>query len=122
MEKQKSVEDYLESILMITKENGSCRSIDVARKLGFTKASVSIAVKKLSEEGYVIKEDKGNLVLTDAGLEYASRVYERHEVLKSFLVNMGVSEKVAEEDACEMEHIISEITFQKIKEWNLKSA
>lgn len=122
MEKQKSVEDYLESILMITKENGSCRSIDVARKLGFTKASVSIAVKKLSEEGYVIKEDKGNLVLTDAGLEYASRVYERHEVLKSFLVNIGVSEKVAEEDACEMEHIISEITFQKIKEWNLKSA
>ena len=62
------------------------------------------------------------MVLTDAGLEYASRVYERHEVLKSFLVNMGVSEKVAEEDACEMEHIISEITFQKIKEWNLKSA
>jgi Mn-dependent DtxR family transcriptional regulator len=122
MEKQKSVEDYLESILMITKENGSCRSIDVARKLGFTKASVSIAMKKLSEEGYIIKEDKGNLVLTDAGLEYASRVYERHEVLKSFLVNMGVSEKVAEEDACEMEHIISEITFQKIKEWNLKSA
>lgn len=122
MEKQKSVEDYLESILIITKENGSCRSIDVARRLGFTKASVSIAMKKLSEEGYVIKEDKGNLVLTDAGLEYASRVYERHEVLKSFLVNMGVSEKVAEEDACEMEHIISEITFQKIKEWNLKSA
>lgn len=122
MEKQKSVEDYLESILMITKENGSCRSIDVARRLGFTKASVSIAMKKLSEEGYVIKEDKGNLVLTDAGFEYASRVYERHEVLKSFLVNMGVSEKVAEEDACEMEHIISEITFQKIKEWNLKSA
>ena len=122
MEKQKSVEDYLESILMITKENGSCRSIDVARKLGFTKASVSIAMKKLSEEGYIIKEDKGNLVLTDAGLEYASRVYERHEVLKSFLVNMGVSEKVAEEDACEMEHIISEITIQKIKEWNLKSA
>ena len=122
MEKQKSVEDYLESILIITKENGSCRSIDVARRLGFTKASVSIAMKKLSEEGYIIKEDKGNLVLTDAGFEYASRVYERHEVLKSFLVNMGVSEKVAEEDACEMEHIISEITFQKIKEWNLKSA
>ncbi len=121
MEKQKSVEDYLESILVITDEKGGCRSIDVARKLGFTKASVSIAVKKLTEDGYVIKEGRGNLVLTEKGREYASRVYERHEVLKSFLMNMGVSEGVAEEDACEMEHVISEITFQKIKDWNEKS-
>lgn len=121
MEKQKSVEDYLESILVITEKKGSCRSIDVARKLGFTKASVSIAVKKLTEDGYVIKEGRGNLVLTEKGMEYASRVYERHEVLKSFLMNMGVSEGVAEEDACEMEHVISEVTFQKIKDWNEES-
>ena len=115
MVRNQSKEDYIEAILLIRKLHGSCRSVDVARHLGFSKPSVSIAVSKLIEEGYVIREDHGELVLTDKGMEEASEVLARHEFLKNFLIRIGVDEKTADQDACRMEHAFSDETFAKMK-------
>lgn len=117
MQKNQSQEDYLEAILMVRKLKGSCRSIDVARHLGYSKPSVSIAVSKLIDDGYVTKEEKGELMLTKPGLKKASEVLEKHEFLRGFLMKIGVNEDTADEDACLMEHILSEESFQKLQEF-----
>ncbi len=122
MVQNQSKEDYIEAILMVRKMRGSCRSVDVARHLGFSKPSVSIAVSKLIEEGYVIREDHGELVLTEKGMSEATEVLERHEFLCNFLVSIGVNPDTANEDACRMEHVFSDETFARLKEYVEKSS
>lgn len=113
-----SGENYLETILVLEKRLGSVRSIDVVRELNFSKPSISRAVSLLKEDGYVSVTDEGFLKLTEKGREKAESVYERHKVLTVFLSKVaGVSEEVAEEDACRMEHIISQETYSGIKKY-----
>ena len=112
MQIHQSAEDYLETILVLREHKGIVRSIDVANKMGYTKASVSIAMKKLREAGYVEMDAEGFLTLTAAGQEIADRVYTRHKLLTAFFIRLGVSEEVAAADACRIEHDISEETFQ----------
>lgn len=111
-----SAENYLEAILMIQEERGYARSIDVANRLNFSKPSVSVAMKNLRENGYITVGDEGHLNLTDTGLEIASKMLERHKMLTSWLVYLGVDKETATEDACRMEHDISEQTFEAMKE------
>jgi DtxR family Mn-dependent transcriptional regulator len=111
----KSSEDYLEAILMLHNEKGSCRSVDIVEKLGFSKPSVSIAMKKLESEGYITRTDNGQINLTDIGMDIAEKTLEKHEFLKDMLESAGVEAGKAEEEACLMEHDISEDTFQKIR-------
>ena len=111
-----SAENYLEAILMIKKEKGNVRSIDVANHLNFTKPSVSVAMKSFREEGYVTMDNDGSINLTQKGMEIAERVYERHEVIAKALMALGIDEEVAYEDSCKIEHDISQQTFDKIKE------
>ncbi len=110
-----SEEDYLEAVLVISEKNGLVHRIDVARQLDVSGAAVNKAVNLLIEHGYVLEDGK-HLILTENGRTYASRIYERHLILKDFLMKLGVSEKTAEQDACKVEHAISEETFEKIKE------
>lgn len=116
MQIHQSAEDYLETILMLTQRMGRVRSIDVVNELGFTKASVSIAMKKLRENGYVETDANGLLTLTPEGLEIAARVYERHRVLSDLLMALGVSAETARADACRIEHDLSDETWEKIKQ------
>ena len=111
-----SGEDYLEAILVIQERKGNVRSIDVAHHLNFSKPSVSRAMSLLRENGYVQMDKDGLLSLTDAGMEIASRIYERHRLLTEWLTVLGVSPDVAAEDACRIEHDISEETFARLKE------
>lgn len=120
MKTHESPEDYLEAIYVITKNTGDVRSVDIANYFGYTKASVSVAMKKLRESGKITMDRYGKITLTESGLETASKVYERHRVITAFLVKLGVSQENAENDACRMEHILSEETFEKFKEY-LKS-
>ena len=110
-----SAEDYLETILMLTERQGKVRSIDVVNELGFTKASVSIAMKKLRENGYIAVDGEGNLTLLPPGQEIAERIYSRHRLLTHFFLQLGVDDKTAAEDACKAEHILSEQTLEKIR-------
>ncbi|BBF42673.1 iron-dependent repressor [Lachnospiraceae bacterium KM106-2] len=112
---QKSREDYLEAILIISNRRGSCRSIDVAEHLGFQKSSVSVAVNKLKENGLLKKDEKGFLFLTEEGRHLAKKIYERHITITSCLIAIGVDAKIAEEDACRIEHVMSDESFQKIR-------
>lgn len=114
---KESAENYLEAILMIKKKKGHVRSIDVANELNFTKPSVSVAMKHFREEGYVTVDADGGISLTEKGLAIAERVYERHQVIASALMALGVDEEVAYEDSCKIEHDISQQTFEKIKEF-----
>lgn len=116
MQIKESAENYLEAILMIKKEKGNVRSIDVANHLNFTKPSVSVAMKSFREEGYVTMDNDGSINLTQKGMEIAERVYERHEVIAKALIALGIDEEVAYEDSCKIEHDISQQTFDKIKE------
>ena len=116
MKRKESAEDYLEAILMIKNEKGYVRSIDVAHKLNFTKPSVSVAMKKFREEGYIVMNADGEITLTDEGLKIAEGVYERHQVIAKALIALGVDEDIAYEDSCKIEHDISDMTFEKIKE------
>ena len=111
-----SAEDYLETILMLTERLGKVRSIDVVRELGYTKASVSIAMRKLRENGYIAVDGEGNLTLLPPGREIAERIYSRHRLLQHFFMQLGVDEKTAAEDACKTEHILSEQTLEKIRQ------
>jgi len=111
-----SAENYLEAILALG-EKGAVRSIDVANYLEFSKPSVSRAMSLLRENGYVIMDQDGFLSLTDAGMEIASRIYERHQFLTKWLTALGVDHQVAAEDACKIEHDLSDQTFQKLKEY-----
>ena len=116
MQIYESAEDYLEAILVIQQKKGVAHSIDIAEEKHFSKASVSIAMKKLRENGYIAMERDGTLKLLPPGLEIAERIYERHRVLTALFVELGVDEETASKDACKVEHDLSEITFQKIKE------
>ena len=116
MQIKESAENYLEAILMIKKEKGNVRSVDVANHLNFTKPSVSVAMKSFREEGYVTMDNDGSINLTQKGMEIAEKVYERHEVIAKALIALGIDEEVAYEDSCKIEHDISQQTFDKIKE------
>lgn len=111
-----SAEDYLEAILVIGQRRGAVRSIDIANELSFSKPSVSVAMKKLRESGYIEMEADGFIHLLPSGREIAERIYERHRTLTDFFVYLGVSEEAASADACKVEHDLSPETFEKIKE------
>ena len=115
MKIQKSAEDYLEAMLMLKEERGYIRTIDIAAKLGVTKPSVSYATKRLRENGYITTDPAGMIVLTDSGLEIAERIYERHELITKLFVRLGVSPEQAREDACKIEHDLSEETFAAVR-------
>ena len=111
-----SAENYLETILSLHETQGLVRSIDIANHLHFSKPSVSVAMKKLRESGYIEMDKEGFISLLPAGEEIARRIYERHKLLTQFFIHLGVSPDVAAADACKIEHDLSEETFQKIKE------
>lgn len=115
MKIQESAENYLESILILHQRNGSVRSIDVANELGFSKPSVSVAMKNLRENGYITVDDSGMISLTDKGRDIAETIYERHTLLSGWLMRLGVDEKTAVQDACRIEHVISAESFAAIK-------
>ena len=115
MKHNRSSEDYLETILIRSERLPVVRSIDIAIELNFSKPSVSVAMKHLKESGKINVSTAGYITLTDTGKEIAEKVYERHRVLAQMLVTLGVNEKTANEDACEMEHVISEETFRAIQ-------
>ena len=121
MNVNESAENYLETILMLGKKLPVVRSVDIANELGFKKSSVSIAMKNLREKNHITVTDAGYIYLTDSGREIAEMIYERHELLTSRLVSLGVPEAIASEDACKVEHVISKETFDAIKSIALKS-
>lgn len=110
-----SAEDYLERILILQEKQKGVRSIDIAHDMGFSKPSVSVAMKKLKEAGLIVIDDEGFISLTKEGHVIADRIYERHCLLKKLFINIGVSQEQAEKDACKVEHVISEETFEAIK-------
>lgn len=110
-----SAEDYLEAVLMLQEKNGQVRSIDIANELNFSKPSVSIAMKKLRENGYIEMDGNNLITLTEEGRQIAERIYERHRILTQLLMALGVSEKNARTDACRIEHDLSDETWEKIK-------
>lgn len=116
MKSNESAENYLETILILSQRLPVVRSIDVAAELGFKKPSVSVAMKNLREKGHITVSDAGYITLTDAGKEIAEMIYERHNFLSKWLMSLGVDEKVALEDACRIEHVISKESFAAIKE------
>ena len=109
-----SSEDSLEAMLMMQEKHGFIRSIDIAAELGVTKPSVSYATKRLRENGYITMDKDGLITLTPAGMEIASRVYDRHKTLTHFFMHLGVDEKTAREDACKVEHDLSQVTYEAI--------
>lgn len=116
-DRKESLEDYLEKISMLKKKKGIVRAVDLASFMSFSKASVSIALKKMKELGLVTVADKGgNIELTSQGQAIAERTYERHEVLSYIFISLGVDEEVARQDACRIEHDISDETFEVLKE------
>ena len=115
MNHNESLEDYLEKILMIGEVKPAVRSVDLANELGFSKPSISVAVKNMKAKGYITVSDEGYLSLTDSGRELAERVYDRHKFFRKWLLGLGVDKETAEEDACRIEHVISEETFEAIK-------
>lgn len=121
MKIHQSAEDYLETILVLKERRGAVRSIDIANEMNFSKPSISVAMKKLRENGYIEVDKDGYIVLTDTGMEIASKVYNRHKLLTQFFVSLGVDEAVAAEDACKIEHHLSQETFEKIKEHAIKN-
>ena len=117
MQIRESAENYLETILILSqrKGKGEVRSIDIVNELEFSKPSVRVAMKNLRENGYITVDKDGYIRLTDKGLEIAEKMYERHTLLSQWLIKLGVDEKVAVEDACRMEHVISAESFAAIK-------
>lgn len=112
-----SAEDYLESILVLRERRGIVHSIDIVNELGFSKPSVSIAMKKLRENGYISMAPDGLITLNESGAEIAERIYSRHTTITRFFTLLGVSPEVAAEDACKVEHDLSDETFEKIQEF-----
>lgn len=115
MKVQESMEDYLETIYLLEKQTGYVRSIDIATALGFSKPSISNAMKKLKANGYIEMEDRGSIKLTEKGMAQAMCTYERHCVISEILMGFGVSKETALEDACRIEHVISQETFLGMK-------
>ena len=110
-----SAENYLETILILSKVLPVVRSVDIANELGFKKSSVSIAMKHLRENKHITVSDAGFITLTPSGRQIAEMIYERHQVISSWLIRLGVDEETALEDACKMEHVISKESFEAIK-------
>lgn len=115
MKRLESQEDYLEKILQISQVKDTVHAIDIAREMSFSKPSVSVAMSKLKEQGYIKINEKGDISLTESGLIIAEKTLEKHTILTTMLVNLGVSEETAKEDACRMEHDISDETWKAIK-------
>lgn len=116
MELHESAEDYLEKILMIEEDRGSVRSIDIVNLSGYSKPSISIAMKRLRENGFIEMSHSGLITLTPEGRSVAERIYNRHKVLTDFFESLGVSAETSAADACRVEHDISAETFEKILE------
>ena len=116
MELHESSENYLETILILQNRNGAVRSIDIANELDFTKPSISRAMSRLRESGHVVVDNNGQITLTDTGIDIATRMYERNCLLTNYLIVLGVNKDIAAADACRIEHVISEESFDKIKE------
>lgn len=112
-----SAENYLETILILSNKLPVVRSVDVANELDFKKSSVSIAMKNLKSNGHITVTDAGFIYLTESGREIAEKVYERHRFISSWLISLGVPEDIATEDACKMEHIISNESYAAIKDY-----
>ena len=115
MKIQESAENYLETILILKNRKGMVRSIDIVNELDYTKPSVSVAMKNLRENGYIKMDRDGYITLTDEGAAIAEAMYERHTVISDWLASLGVNKKVAVEDACRIEHVISRESFEAIK-------
>ena len=109
-----SAEDYLESILMLHEQLGSVRSIDIVNRLGYSKPSISIAMKKLRENGYISMAEDGTITLNESGYAIASSIYDRHKTITRLFISLGVSPVQAEEDACKVEHDLSKETYDRI--------
>ena len=109
-----SAENYLETILVLSKQLPVVRAVDISNELGFKKSSVSIAMKNLREKNHITVTDAGFIYLTDSGKEIAEMIYERHQLLSSWLMTLGVDEEIALEDACKIEHVISKESFHAI--------
>lgn len=112
-----SAENYLEAILVLSQEKPVVRSVDVSNHTGFRKSSISIAMKNLKTEGFITISPEGYIYLTDSGMKIASMIYERHQVLSQWFIRLGVDEKTAVDDACRIEHDISEESFEAIKKY-----
>ncbi|MBQ7794733.1 MAG: metal-dependent transcriptional regulator [Clostridia bacterium] len=117
MKIKESAENYLEAILMLKNQKGYVRSVDIANELGFSKPSVSVAMKNFREEGYIEIGADGGISLTEKGMAVAESVYERHEIIAKALIAIGVDKETAYEDSCKIEHHISSQTFDKLKEY-----
>lgn len=111
-----SGENYLETILILTERKGSVRSIDIVNEMGFSKPSVSVAMKQFREGGYIQVDEDGFITLTNTGREIAERMLERHRLLTDYLVSLGVDEETAQTDACKLEHDMSQESFEKLRE------
>lgn len=112
-----SAENYLETILRLSKTLPVVRSVDIANELGFKKSSVSVAMKNLRQKEHITVTDAGFIYLTDSGKAIADHIYEKHQLLKGWLCSLGVPEEIAAEDACKMEHVISDESFEAIKKY-----
>ena len=115
MKTSESSEDYLETILLLSKKLPVVRSVDIAAELGYKKSSISVAMKKLRENGEITVTDAGFIYLTDEGLAHAESIYERHTFFTEFLTGLGVAPETAESDACRIEHVLSEESYQAIR-------
>lgn len=113
-ETKKSKEDYLEAILIVLRQYGACRVTDIAEQTGYSRASVSVALKKLENDGYVIRSD-WRILLSDKGMETAAHVYEKHKFFVEWFEKIGIQRKTAEEDACQIEHVLSDESYNKIR-------
>ena len=111
---QKASEDYLETMLMLQESHGYIRSIDIAEHMGVTKPSVSYATKRLRENGYIVMDKDGLITLTDSGMAIAKKMFQRHKILTDVFIKMGVDPETAAEDACKIEHDLSQATFDAI--------
>lgn len=115
MNTHESAENYLETILMLSERLGHVRSVDIANELGYKKSSISVAMKNLRNKGQIIMDDNGFISLTEEGRQIAEMIYERHRFFKGWLIALGVDEKIASEDACRLEHVVSKESFSAIK-------
>lgn len=120
MRLQESGEMYLETIYILSQKKSDVHSIDVAAEMNYSKPSVSRAVNLLKDNDFLNIDNSGRITLTDAGLEVAERIYERHQLISDILITLGVDQKTATADACRIEHVISKDSFAKVKEWYAK--
>ncbi len=111
-----SVENYLETILRLSEKLPVVRSVDIAEELGYKKSSISVAMKNLKNQEYITVSDRGYIELTEAGMGIARKIYERHDVISAWLVTLGVDPQVASDDACKLEHVLSDQTFNALKD------